>query len=97
MFDKLATEEQRYEELMRLLGTSEVQSDAAVYRKHAKALSELEPLIEKFREYKTVVHNVAETAKHAEHLFSLRSLRSPRLNVPLCLTSLRQKNSATKS
>jgi peptide chain release factor 1 len=61
MFDKLATEEQRYEELMRLLGTSEVQSDAAVYRKHAKALSELEPLIEKFREYKTVVHNVAET------------------------------------
>jgi peptide chain release factor 1 len=61
MFDKLATEEQRYEELMRLLGTSEVQSDAAVYRKHAKALSELEPLIDKFREYKTVAHNVAET------------------------------------
>src|SRR3954452_20470980 len=65
MFDKLATEEQRYEELMRLLGTSEVQSDAAVYRKHAKALSELEPLIEKFREYKTVVHNVAETEELA--------------------------------
>ena len=65
MFDKLATEEQRYEELMRLLGTSEVQSDAAAYRKHAKALSELEPLIEKFREYKTVVHNVAETEELA--------------------------------
>jgi len=61
MFDKLATEEQRYEELMRLLGTSEVQSDAAAYRKHAKALSELEPLIEKFRDYKAVVHSVAET------------------------------------
>ena len=30
MFDKLATEEQRYEDLMRLLGTAEVQSDPAV-------------------------------------------------------------------
>jgi peptide chain release factor 1 len=65
MFDKLATEEQRYEELMRLLGTSEVQGDAAVYRKHAKALSELEPLIEKFREYKTIAHNIAETEELA--------------------------------
>ena len=52
MFDKLATEEQRYEELMRLLGTAEVQSDPAEYRKHAKALAELEPLVERFREYK---------------------------------------------
>ena len=61
MFDKLATEEQRYEELMRLLGTSEVQSEPAEYRKHAKALAEVEPLIERFREYKTVVRNIAET------------------------------------
>ncbi len=61
MFDKLATEEQRYEELMRLLGTSEVQSEPAEYRKHAKALAEVEPLIEKYREYVTVVRDVAET------------------------------------
>src|SRR5471030_1490847 len=61
MFDKLATEEQRYEELMRLLGTSQVQSEPAEYRKHAKALAEVEPLIERFREYKTVVRNIAET------------------------------------
>jgi peptide chain release factor 1 len=61
MFDKLATEEQRYEELMRLLGTSEVQSEPAEYRKHAKALAEVEPLIERFREYRTVVRNIAET------------------------------------
>src|SRR5207244_13659380 len=58
MFDKLATEEQRYEELMRLLGTTEVQSDPSEYRKHAKALSEVEPLIERFREYKTLVHDI---------------------------------------
>src|SRR5215212_7057680 len=59
MFDKLATEEQRYEELMRLLGTSEVQSEPQEYRKHAKALAEVEPLIQRFREYKAVVHDIA--------------------------------------
>ena len=65
MFDKLATEEQRYEELMRLLGTSEVQGEPQEYRKHAKALAEVEPLIERFREYKTVVHHIAETEELA--------------------------------
>jgi peptide chain release factor 1 len=58
MFDKLASEEQRYEDLMRLLGTTEVQSDSSEYRKHAKALAELEPLIERFREYKNVVRDL---------------------------------------
>src|SRR5215213_1306179 len=65
MFDKLASEEQRYEDLMRLLGTSEVQSEPAQYRKHAKALSEIEPLVQKFREYKSVVQDVAQTEELA--------------------------------
>jgi peptide chain release factor 1 len=59
MFDKLALEEQRYEELMARLGTSEVQSDAAEYRKHAKALADVEPLVEKYREYKSVAADIA--------------------------------------
>jgi peptide chain release factor 1 len=59
MFDKLASEEQRYEQLMARLGTTEVQSDAAEYRKHAKALAEVEPLVEKYREYKSVSANIA--------------------------------------
>jgi peptide chain release factor 1 len=58
MFDKLASEEQRYEQLMARLGTTEVQSDAAEYRKHAKALAEVEPLVEKFREYKAVANDI---------------------------------------
>jgi len=58
MFDKLASEEQRYEDLMRLLGTTEVQSDSSEYRKHAKALAELEPLVDRFREYKNVVRDL---------------------------------------
>ena len=65
MFDKLSAEEARYEELMRLLGTSEVQSEPAEYRKHAKALAEVEPLIQKFREYKALVRDIAETEELA--------------------------------
>jgi len=59
MFDKLTTEEQRYEDLMARLGTTEVQNDSSEYRKAAKALAELEPLVEKFREYKNVVRDLA--------------------------------------
>jgi peptide chain release factor 1 len=60
MFDKLQAEEQRYEDLTHLLGTSEVQSDASVYRKHAKALAEIEPLVERYREYKSVAEELAQ-------------------------------------
>src|SRR6185312_713693 len=65
MFDKLAAEEKRYTELVHLLGTAEVQSDQAEYRKHAKALAELEPLIERFREYQAVVRDIAQTEELA--------------------------------
>src|SRR2546428_10244007 len=58
MFDKLASEEQRYEDRMRVLGPSEVQSDSSEYRKPAKALAELEPLVERFREYNNVVRDL---------------------------------------
>jgi peptide chain release factor 1 len=61
MFDKLAAEEQRYEDLTHLLGTSEVQSDTSAYRKHAKALAEIEPMVERFREYKIVATDIAQT------------------------------------
>jgi len=54
MFDKLTTVESHYDELMAKLGTPEVQSDATEYRKAAKALAELEPLVQVYREYKSV-------------------------------------------
>ena len=59
MFDKLATVESRYDELMSRLGSTEVQSDAAEYRKASKALSDLEPLVNKYREFKGVEQNIA--------------------------------------
>ena len=58
MFEKLSSVENQYQELMARLGTSEVQSDANEYRKAAKQLSELEPLVEKFREYKVVQKDI---------------------------------------
>jgi len=54
VFDKLSAVESQYEELMTRLGTAEVQSDPGEYRKAAKALSDLEPLVEAYRGYKAV-------------------------------------------
>jgi peptide chain release factor 1 len=59
MFDKLSNVESRYDELMAQLGTVEVQSDAAEYKKAAKALSDIEPLVQKFREFKGVEAGIA--------------------------------------
>jgi peptide chain release factor 1 len=58
MIDKLSSVEAQYEDLTMRLGTSEVQSDQTEYRKAAKALAELEPLVEKYREYKAVQKDI---------------------------------------
>jgi len=60
MFDKLAAEEKRYDELTRLLSTVEVQADPNEMRKHSKALAELEALVDKYREYKSVADEIAQ-------------------------------------
>src|ERR1700722_15793930 len=65
MLDKLTEVEQRYDRLLQELGTTEVQSDPAEYRKHAKAASEMEPLVVRFREYKAVAHDLAQTEEIA--------------------------------
>ncbi|MCC7416421.1 MAG: peptide chain release factor 1 [Acidobacteria bacterium] len=65
MFDKLDAEERRYEELLHLLGTPAVQNDAAEYRKRAKALADLELLVERYREYKTVAADLAQAEELA--------------------------------
>jgi peptide chain release factor 1 len=66
MFDKLASVESRYDELLASIGTSAVQNDPAEYRKQAKKLSELEPLVEKFREYKGVAGEIAQAEELAK-------------------------------
>ena len=58
MFDKLSTVEAQYEELTTRLGTTEVQSDPTEYRRAAKALSDLEPLVLAYREYRAVQKDI---------------------------------------
>jgi peptide chain release factor 1 len=65
MFDKLMAVEQRYDELLQLLGTAQVQSDSSEFRKHAKAAAEIETLVERFREYKTVERDLAQAEELA--------------------------------
>jgi peptide chain release factor 1 len=60
IFEKLNTVESRYTELTTLLSDPAVQSDAAKYREHAKALADLEPLVEKYREFQVVDRQLTE-------------------------------------
>ena len=60
MLDKLQSVEANYEELTSLLASPAVQSDSNEYRKHAKALAEIEPLVERFREYKGVLNEIVQ-------------------------------------
>jgi peptide chain release factor 1 len=48
--EKLKSREARYEELTRLVSDPAVQADTSAYRTHAKALAELQPLIDAYRE-----------------------------------------------
>jgi peptide chain release factor 1 len=61
MFEKLTAIESRYTELMSLLADPAVQAEPAVYRTHAKALADIEPLVERFRDYKSVLRQIAQT------------------------------------
>ena len=66
MLDKLQTIETRYDELMALVSDAAVQADPNQYRTHAKALSEIQPIVDQFREYKTVLAEITETQELAE-------------------------------
>jgi peptide chain release factor 1 len=65
MFEKLTAVETHYEQLMALISDPAVQSDASAYRTHTKALAELQPLVDRFREYKAVMAEI-EQARELE-------------------------------
>jgi peptide chain release factor 1 len=62
---KLAALEQRYELLTEELGKPELVASPSAYQKQAKARSELEPLVEKYRELKAVVNELNEAKEMA--------------------------------
>ena len=66
MFDKLQAIEERYDKLLALISDPTVQADQQKYRDHTKALSEIQPLIERFRAYKTVVEETTQAKGLAE-------------------------------
>jgi peptide chain release factor 1 len=61
MFDKLNAVEAQYERLMAEMSDPAVQADTTKFRTHSKALSEMQPLVESFREYKDVIEQVTNT------------------------------------
>ena len=61
MFDKLNATEAQYERLMTEMSDPAVQADTTKFRSHSKALSEMQPLVERFREYKEVVEQLTAT------------------------------------
>src|SRR5215469_18546358 len=66
MFERLEQIENKYEELNQALASPEIVSDSSRYQKTAKAHSELQPLVEKYREYKDLTRGIQESKALAE-------------------------------
>ncbi|HEY3883865.1 MAG TPA: peptide chain release factor 1 [Vicinamibacterales bacterium] len=54
MLEKLASIEGKYEQIAAEMADPAVQADTAKFRAHSKSLAEIQPLVEKYREYKDV-------------------------------------------
>jgi peptide chain release factor 1 len=78
MFDKLSTVEAQYEKLMAEMADPAVQGDTAKFRAHSKTLSELQPLVERFQEYKRVVSEITTTEELMKDP-DMRELAQPEL------------------
>ena len=61
MFDKLSAVEAQYERLMTDMADPAVQADQAKFRAHSKTLAEIQPLVDRFREYKDVISELTNT------------------------------------
>ena len=61
MFDKLNATLARYEQLTAEMADPAVQADQAKFRSHSKAIAEMQPLVDAYREYQTIVSDIAST------------------------------------
>lgn len=66
MFEKLESIEQKYEELALQLSDPEILADTSRYTKIAKQHRELEEIVTKFRQYKTVKNNLQQAKQLLE-------------------------------
>jgi len=60
MFDRLDQLEERYEDLGRQLSDPKIVNDQENYRKVSKQYRDIEPTVEKFREYRKIKDGIAE-------------------------------------
>jgi len=60
MFDKLQSAEDRYEEISHKLSDPDVINNQEEYKRYMKEYSELEEIVQKFREYKKVTSDIEE-------------------------------------
>ena len=60
LLEKLKATAAQYDGLARLLGDPAVHADSSAYRTHARALAELEPLVECYRQYERAAAQLAE-------------------------------------
>ena len=61
MFDKLSAIESKYDQMMVEMAEPAVQADSTKFRNHSKAVAEMQPLVDRFREYKDVVAQINTT------------------------------------
>jgi peptide chain release factor 1 len=76
MFEKLNALEERYEEFTQKLSTPEIITNQEQFRKYAKTRAELEEVVEKYRMYKKLSQELADTKEllHAEHEPEMKDL-----------------------
>jgi peptide chain release factor 1 len=76
MIQKLEELEGKYQELNDLLSDPEIATDYQKYQKHAKAKSELEEIVNKFRYYKSILSVIAETKEllHQEDSMEMQTM-----------------------
>ncbi len=66
MFEKLSEIEERFENLQQKLSDPEIINNRELYMKLVKEQSELEPVVQKYREYKKVVEGIKEAEELIE-------------------------------
>jgi peptide chain release factor 1 len=60
LVEKLRAVADQYQELSRLLSDPAVQADSTAYRTHARALAEIEPLVERYERYQRAAAELAD-------------------------------------
>ena len=61
MFDKLASVESKYDQIASEMADPAVQADSAKFRTHSKAIAEMQPLVDAYREYKGIATQIETT------------------------------------